>query len=61
MFAQRPPETVVSSSILSTGQDHCVWTVVKQYDSNSDTLAIASKEIRIIGLNEFLATAAKKP
>ena len=61
MFAQRPPDTIISSSILPIGQDGCVWTVVKKYDANSDLLAVASKEIRIPGLGEFLATAVKKP
>ena len=61
MFAQRPPDTIISSSILPTGQDHCVWTIVKKYDPNSDLLAVASKEIRIPGLDNFFATAVKKP
>ena len=61
MFAQQPPHTVVSSSILPTGQDHCLWTVVKEYNPNDDVLSVATKEVRITGLDEFLATAVKKP
>lgn len=58
--------TILSSTIKSIGQDQCEWTVVKRYDEdlNLGTPPFAcesSKIIRIIGLTDFLATAAKKP
>ena len=59
-FAQRGG-TIQASYIVATGHDQCEWTVIKQYDDASSTTVHASKNIRILGLSEFLATVPKKP
>ena len=59
-FAQQNGE-ILSSSILQLQDDSCVWTVVKKLEPTSERVVIASKEIRIPGLNEFLSSAVKKP
>ena len=58
-FATR--DSVVSTSMLSLGDDHCEWTVVKKYVPDSDLEAVTVRRIHVPGLTAFLATAPKMP
>ena len=58
-FATRGP--IVSTTILSMGEDTCEWTVVKQYVPGSNLEAVAVRRIHIPGLTEFLLTADRLP
>ena len=58
-FATR--DSILSTSMLSLGEDTCEWTVVKQYVPNSGLEAVTVRRIHIPGLTAFLATAAKMP
>ena len=58
-FATR--DSVVSTSMLSLGDDVCEWTVVKKYVPDSDLEAVTVRRIHVPGLTAFLATAPKMP
>ena len=58
-FATR--DSILSTTMLSLGEDMCEWTVVKQYVPNSGLEAVTVRRIHIQGLTAFLATAARMP
>ena len=58
-FATR--DSVVSTFMLSLGEDVCEWTVVKKYLPESDLEAVTVRRIHVPGLTAFLATAPKMP
>ena len=58
-FATR--DSVVSTFMLSLGEDVCEWTVVKRYVPDSDLEAVTVRRIHVPGLTAFLATAPKMP
>lgn len=58
-FATR--DSILSSTMLSLGEDLCEWTVVKQYVPNSGLEAVTVRQIHVPGLTAFLATAARMP